>query len=135
MHSISVFLLRKEDIRDEKISSILDNKTSTPKYTELDCGIVAMTKIPNLKEFGKDKTIAKIETNYFGGGGDQSAKLFINNKKVYDKSDDRFRLGENDWALQPINDVLKEMGVVKHSGMDEFDTIGLGKYRTNEDFK
>jgi len=129
MHSISVFLLRKEDIRDEKISSILDNKTSTPKYTELDCGIVAMTRIPNLKEFGKDKTIAKIETNYFGGDGEQSAKLFINNKKIYDKSD------EQDWSLHPINHVLREMGVKKHSGMDEFDTVGLGKYRENKDFK
>jgi hypothetical protein len=135
MHSISVYLLRKEDVRDEKISQFLDNKKAINiKYTELNCGIVAMTKINNIKQFGKDKTIAKIETNYFGGG-DQSAKLFINNKKVYDKSDDRFRLGEKDWALQPINDVLKEMGVAKHSGMDEFDTIGLGKYRTNEDFK
>jgi hypothetical protein len=42
------------------------------------------------------KTIAKIETNYFGCGGDQSAKLFINNKKVYDKSD------EQDWSLHPM---------------------------------
>ena len=128
MHSISVYLLRKEDIRDEKISQVLDNKNSI-KYTELNCGIVALTRINNLKEFGKNKTIAKIETNYFGGGGEQSAKLFVNNQKVYDESD------EQDWSLQPINHVLREMGVVKQSGMDEFDTIGLGKYRTNEHFK
>jgi hypothetical protein len=82
MHSISVYLLCKEDIRDEKISQILDNK-SLPKYTELGCGIVAMVDIPNLKEFGKDKMIAKIETDFFGGAGEQSAELFINNESVY----------------------------------------------------
>jgi len=36
----------------------------------------------------------------------------------------------------PINEALKMMGgVERKSGMDEFDTIGLGRYRTNEDFK
>jgi hypothetical protein len=130
MHAISVFLLRKDELRNQKIDSVLENtKSHILKYTELDCGIIAMTRIPNMKEFGKDKTIAKIETNYFGGGGDQSAKLFINNKKVYDKSD------EQDWSVKPINDVLKELGVVSKPGMDEFDTIGLGRYRENQDFK
>ena len=129
MHAISVYLLRKEDIRDEKISQVLDNKSQSLKYTELNCGIIAMTSIPNLKEFGKNKTIAKVSTNYFGGPGEQSAKLIIDNKTVYNKNDD------GNWSIQPINHVLKEMGVKKTTGMDEFDTIGLGRYRTNEDFK
>ena len=139
MHAISVYLLRKEDIRDEKISQVLDNKSQSLKYTELNCGIIAMTSIPNLKEFGKNKTIAKVSTNYFGGETwkigltgkpvEQSAKLIIDNKTVYNKNDDGY------WSIQPINHVLKEMGVKKTTGMDEFDTIGLGRYRTNEDFK
>lgn len=130
MHAISVYLIRKEELRDEKIDSVLDGKaTSSLKYTELKNGILALTSIPNIKQFGKNKTIAKIRTDYFGGSGEQSAQLFVNNKKVYDKSD------EQDWSAQPINDVLKMMGVERIGNFDEFDTIGLGSYRTNEDFK
>jgi hypothetical protein len=127
-HSISIYLIRKEDLRDSKLESILEDKKIGIKFKELGSNILATTRIPNIKEFGINKTIAKIETDYFGGSGNQSAKLFVNNEKVYDKSD------EQDWSAKPINDVLKEMGVQRISGQDEFDTIGLGNYRTNMDF-
>lgn len=130
MHSISVYLIRKEEIRGEKIDSVIEGSSpSSIKWIELGSNILATTQISNIRDFGQDKTIAKIETDYFGGSGYQSAKLFVNNKKVYDKSD------EQDWSLEPINDVLKQMGIVSKQGMDEFDTVGLGKYRKNEDFK
>jgi len=129
MHSISIFILRKEELRDSKLETILENKTQNQiKFTELDGGVLATINIPNIKEFGKDKTIAKIETDYFGGSGHQSAKLFIENKRVYNESDE-FNFGVN-----PINDVLKLMGVEPKPGMDRFDTIGLGRYRSNKDF-
>jgi len=128
-HCISVFLLRKEELRNSKLETILEDKTQNQiKFTELDGGVLATTNIPNIREFGKDKTIAKIETDYFGGSGHQSAKLFIENKRVYNESDE-FNFGVN-----PINDVLKLMGVEPKPGMDRFDTIGLGKYRSNSDF-
>lgn len=127
-HSISVYLIRKEELRDNKIISILEDKTYSVQFKELGSNILATTKIPKIREFGINKTIAKIETDYFGGSGHQSAKLFINNKKVYDKSD------EQNWSLRPINHVLKEMGVQRTSTQDEFDTVGLGKYRSNQDF-
>lgn len=128
-HCISVFLIRKEELRDNKIESILGDKTLEIKFKELEGNILAITNIPNIKEFGINKTIAKIETDYFGGSGNQSAKLFVNNKKVYDKSD------EQDYLSRPINDVLREMGVKRTSSKDEFDTIGLGNYRKNKDFE
>lgn len=129
MHCISVYLINKKELRSDKIDTLFEEKSNTIKFIEIGAGILATTKIPNIKEFGKDKIIAKIETDYFGGSGSQSAKLFINGKKVYDKSD------EQDWSLKPINDVLIKLGVEKTNNFDEFDTIGLGKYRTNEDFK
>jgi hypothetical protein len=129
MHSISVYLIRKEEIRGEKIDFVLEGSSSHIKWVELDSNILATTRIPNIRDFGQDKTIAKIETDYFSGSGYQSAKLFVNSKKVYDKSD------EQDWSIKPINDVLKQMGIVSKQGMDEFDTVGLGRYRKNEDFK
>jgi len=128
-HCISVFLIRKEELRNSKLETILEDKTQNQiKFTELDGGVLATTHIPNIKEFGKDKTIAKIETDYFGGPGHQSAKLFVYNKRVYNKSD------EFDFGVNPINDVLKLMGVEPKPGMDRFDTIGLGRYRSNKDF-
>lgn len=128
MHCISVYLIRKSDLRGEKIDSIIEGKSRNIVFTELKSGILATPHIPNIREFGKDKMIAKINTDYFGGGGEQSAMLFDCNKKVYDKSD------EQNWSVHPINDVLKMMGVVSDVGCDEFDTIGLGRYRSNNDF-
>jgi hypothetical protein len=129
-HCISVYLMNKSELRNEKINSILENKENSEeiKWTELPEGILATTHIPNVREFGKDKTIAKISTDYFGGSGHQEAKLFVNNKKEYDKS------SEFDWSERPVNTVLKMIGVSKKDVHDEFDTIGLSNYRSNRDF-
>jgi len=130
MHCISVYLIRKSDLRDEKIDNILEDKSVNKiVWTEMDCDILATTNIPNIERFRKGKMIASISTDYFGGVGYQSAKLFIDNKIEYEADD------EYDYSLRPINTVLKKLGVVKKDGMDEFDTIGLGNYRTNENFK
>lgn len=124
--------MNKSEFRDEKISNILDISDSSNqdiKWTELKEGLVATTHIPNVRAFGKNKTIAKISTDYFGGAGHQEAKLFVNNKKEYDRS------SEFDWSERPINTVLKMMNILKKDGHDEFDTIGLSNFRSNEDFK
>lgn len=129
-HCISVYLINKSELRDDKISTVLDKKSKVNqdiKWVELREGILATTHIPNIRDYGKDKAIAKIETDYFGGSGHQIAKLFINNKKEYDNS------SEYNYC-NPINDVLKLMGIEKKSSSDEFDTIGLGNYRSNSDF-
>lgn len=129
MHNISIYLIRKSDLRDEKIDNILESKPDNKiVWTEMESDILATLYIPNIEEFGKDKMIADISTDYFGGMGNQRAKLTINNKVVYDADD------EYDFSLRPINTVLEKMGVVKNNGMDEFDTIGLGNYRRNYDF-
>ena len=130
-HCINVYLMNRSELRNEKINSVLDNKENSEeiKWIELPHDILATTHIPNIREFGKDKTIAKIMTDYFGGTGHQEAKLFVNNKKEYDKS------SEFDWSERPINTVLKMMGVSKKDRQDEFDEINLSNYRSNEDFK
>ena len=130
-HCINVYLMNKSELREEKINSVLDNKEKSEeiKWTELPKGILATTHIPNVRDFGKDKMIAKIMTDYFGGNGHQEAKLFVNNKKEYESS------SEFNWSERPINSVLKMMGIVSNNGMDEFDTINLSNYRSNQDFK
>jgi hypothetical protein len=130
-HCISIYVINKSELRDDKINKVLSDKNTKQEivWTELKEGILATTYIPNIREFGKDKSVGVISTDYFGGTGHQEAKLFINNKKEYDKS------SEFDYSVSPINDVLKMIGVVKKGGADEFDTINLSNYRSNQDFK
>lgn len=76
-----------------------------------------------MESFGeKFQPIALIETDYFGGGGEQSAILWKDNKRKRFKK----RIENN------IDKALKELGVVAEGNMDEFDTLGLSQHRTNE---
>lgn len=125
-HCISVYLINKSELRNQKIDTIIDDVNDNKiVWTELGANILATPHIPNFKKWRVDKTVAKITTDYFGGMGEQSAKLFVNNEKVFDGDD----------THGPINKVLKRLGVVRESGLDEFDTVGLGKYRSNYDFQ
>lgn len=125
-HNIRVYLLKREEIRNEKLDSILNDKKSKIKFTELGEGILASTNLS--KDFMSDKTVAEISTDYFGGFGNQSASLYINGELSIFMSD------KIDPSSEPINQALRLMGVKKKGNMDEFDTIGLGGYRTNSDF-
>jgi len=70
----------------------------------------------------KPVPFAWIETDYFGGAGEQSAILWKDGqKRRYRK-----RFGGS------IDDAMKELGVVCEGDKDEFDTLGLGNHRTND---
>ena len=128
-HCISIYVVNKSELREDKINRVLSNEIKSEIiWTELKENLLATTYIPNIREFGKDKTIGVISTDYFGGAGHQEAKLFMNNKKEYDES------SEINYSVSPINDVLKMIGVVKKDRQDEFDTIGLSNFRSNRDF-
>mgnify|MGYP003437195146 CR=1 FL=1 len=75
--------------------------------------------------FGEDKQPILL----YDYSNDPKAKLFVNNTNTMYLND------EFDHRKNPINSVLKEMGIEKTNGHDEFDTIGLGKYRSNSDFE
>jgi hypothetical protein len=130
-HCISIYVINKSELRDDKINKVLSDKNTNQEivWTELKEGILATTYITNIRDFGKDKTVGVLSTDYFGGPGYQEAKLFVNNKKEYNES------SEYNYLVNPINDILKMMGVSKKDGQDEFDTIGLSNYRSNQDFK
>lgn len=113
--------MKIEDVRDSKIDSILTNSENSPlKYKELNGGIVV------LQDFDKtdlNLMFAKIKTDYFGGTGEQSSKLYLNGKLIFKSKN-----------YNAINEALRLMGVVSKDKMDEFDTVGLGEFRTNESF-
>lgn len=60
---------------------------------------------------------AIVETNYFGGVGEQWATVYRDGQRVMEP------------AEGGINRALETIGVVPSNGNDAFDTIGLGKYR------
>ncbi len=64
---------------------------------------------------------ALIETEYFGGIGEQFATVYDGGERVLD-----VREGG-------INAALRRIGVVACDGKDEFDTIGLGAHRSFQD--
>jgi len=70
-----------------------------------------------------------ISTYYFGGRGGQHALM-------WDKGDLQLsRATLNDdrvWPNSPISEALRMIGVVAEGGMDEFDTVGLGRYRRTD---
>lgn len=123
MHCISVFLINKSELRNDKIDLVVDSVVSDIKWVELKEGILATTYIPNIEKFRENKTIARITTDYFGGAGEQSVKIWERDKFI--------RLNN---SFGPINEALSYLGVRRKNGMDEFDTVGLGNYRSNRDF-
>ena len=137
-HCISVILIKKSELRDFSIQKILENneiKNDNFNYRlELPCDIVAfplqsMTEISKI--LGPGVTFVSIQTDYFGGFGEQSASINITKEKGCWNF---LRKENNDNA---INTILKEYGVIKDpkyfGTKDEFDTINLGNYRDNND--
>ena len=128
-HCISIYVIKKSELRDDKINKVLNNEIKSEIiWTELEENLLATTYIPNIRDFGKDKTVGVLSTDYFGGAGHQEGKLFINNKKEYEGS------SEFNWSERPINTILMKMCISKKEGLDEFDTVGLSNFRSNEDF-
>ena len=118
MHSIGVFLGKKSEV---------DNDPKITKKLDLGSGIVAILEYEDGHNIKADKTVAYVRTDYFGGCGDQSATVMENDKEIY--------IGDTELGSDsPINEALKLLGVEKSFGNDEFDTIGLGNYRSNDDF-
>jgi hypothetical protein len=62
--------------------------------------------------------VAYIETDYFGGMGSQAAVVWQEGLLVF--------------STDSINEALVRLGIVADPGQDEFDTVGLGRWRSNE---
>lgn len=71
--------------------------------------------------------IAYIEADYFGGTGGQSAILLDKGEIVID-----IRFSDSGYGA--VNLVLKEFGVTKGINADEWDTVGLLRHRSTEEW-
>ena len=66
--------------------------------------------------------VAYVEAEFFGGRGMQASVIFENEKIV----------SEPKLSINAINLALQYLGVSKLNFFDEFDALGLGKYRDTE---
>jgi hypothetical protein len=69
--------------------------------------------------------VAYVETDYFGGAGGQAAAVWRGGTIWMERRSD---------GSGPINEALRLLGVRPTPGEDEFDTLGLGRHRSNEDW-
>src|SRR5262249_6881178 len=77
-----------------------------------------------LEELSQRSPIAYVETEYFGGAGTQAATVYVDGKAILTAT------GESG----PINRALHGLGVAKTTTLDEFEVVGLGKYRDMDDW-
>lgn len=77
-----------------------------------------------MQKIASEPLFAVIETDYFGGAGDQAAAVYRGEEEVMAPAAARFG---------PINEALRHLGVQASAGMDEFDTVGLGRFRDFDD--
>jgi hypothetical protein len=81
--------------------------------------------------------LAYIETDYFGGIGQQNAIAWDGRRVVFGPLTSETKW-TGDCVIQPpaseqaINQVLRSMGVWTRGGLDEFDMLGIGEFRDTE---
>lgn len=99
------------------------------------------------RQFSKKTPVAYIETDYYGGTGFQCAVAWNDGDVIFYPNaagrEEGFQMDRN--TLNPINDALSKIGVeiylaedlendLDEFGKDEFDKLGLGRYRDNDDW-
>lgn len=126
-HCISVFVIKKDQANVD-LSKLV--------HVEASQGFIILPDNQLWREEDKAEDVARrlssgmvgyLTTDYFGGAGEQSASFFnfAENKGTYEA---HFSVDSS------INKVLAMMGLIRGAQFDEFDTLGLGGYRSNEDF-
>lgn len=77
-----------------------------------------------LRKIASDSPFAIIETDYAGGVGEQSAAVYRGEEEIMPPRTAR---------TGTINEALRLIGVRRRHARDEFDTIGLSRYRNRDD--
>ena len=91
-----------------------------------------------LRELSFKGKCAYVETDFFGGDGKQFAEAWENGERIqgplvsfYGYTQARPIAGTTQ-VEDAINEVLRTLGIYCHEGKDEFDSVGLGRFRSNE---
>ena len=96
--------------------------------------LLSSTDLGLAQRASRGAALAYVETDYFGGQGRQNALLWRDGALILQPSELTTEAAAARSApLRPINAVLRALGVVAVAGQDEFDTLGLGRWRSNDD--
>ena len=118
---------------DDHMSDALHAVYGTGEWLDAPAMMLTTTDIAFAGRQSQMAPIAYVETDYFGGGGTQSALAWVGGALVLkpmtvDAAAQRRRPAMT-W---PINAALRTIGIKAAPSMDEFDTVGLGRFRSNE---
>lgn len=150
-HSIKAIIGNK-DVVDRLKDKITDLEFSVEKlpqdyyliyYSEALAEYVLKQELDNkvleyLQKILSPLNFVVIETDYFGGSGEQTASLVRNDEKVLVHYSDGSGLDRSlaypeRMLNEPINAMLRGLGVTRDFDKDEFDTLELWKYRQMKD--
>lgn len=104
----------------ELLDDIDSGAIDEPDFPELDYFDTAVRDL--MERYSFHTKLVYVETDYFGGIGTQAGVLYENGKIVIAPQS-----GEG-----TINTLLNKLGVLRLPDKDEFDTLGLGRYRHME---
>lgn len=112
-HCISAIIFKQEDVvADFKYCKLNNGLGMLPEEEE--------NEIAKMSQRIGNRPFITVFTDYFGGVGEQGSTF-------YKDSDSEGQ------ELSSINEGLRMLSVEKGTNMDEFDTVGLGSYRSNHD--
>lgn len=110
--------------------------TLFPEQGGFDEGMLYLSAalIETLLELSHKAPLAYIETNYVGGTGSQAATMYTEGRCLM--KPENTEVGSLTKSRNgPISEALRRLGIVRGPGdYDEFDTVGLGRFRRNEDW-
>lgn len=99
--------------------------TALPHSGEIAAGLAGFASL-----LSHNGPIVYAATYLHGGTGGQDALVWVNGEAVLNIGDDEENMSK--WPNSPISRALRHIGVLASDGEDEFDAIGLGRYRSNE---
>lgn len=129
-HNIFGYIVKREDFSKRFLEMVPHRDLKQgfvfiPDSQELIDNFLWISKKKEISElevvasFSEDQCAAWVETDYFGGMGEQGASIFLK--------------GAVEHFPENINGALKLLGVSKEPGNDLFDSVGLGDFRHNHE--
>ncbi|MFD7206362.1 hypothetical protein [Streptomyces sp. NPDC059893] len=87
----------------------------------------------SLAQWSTTGPVAYVEADYFGGVGEQRAAVWADGALAVGPLD----APAKKWfsrAVSPISQALRQLGVRRSLGEDEFEAVGLDRHRNNDDW-
>lgn len=117
----------------ERLFDAISSAHGAPEAIRHREGFIHMTEALDtlLSDLSRLAPVAYIETDYFGGAGSQAAAAYIDGVRTTTggHTDESGVVADSG----AINEALAAIGVRRRWRMDEFDTMGLARYRDTDD--